>query len=171
LRTNRYGSSSIDVVSPPLTKGGREGFAQYDVAANASFTGLNTSGAWQTQGSVDINPSTGSGRTDGGIATLNEISTSQTRLSQVFMLGANDRYLSFTLAGSALNDPLSNFPPQAGARANGAAGGSGLSPSDAFEVALLDANTGVSVLGTDGKIRSDAFLNTRREYAGGCPAA
>jgi hypothetical protein len=120
LRNSRYGGSSIDVVTP-----------QYEAAANASFTNLNTTAGWNTQGSVDI---------ASGMATLNEVSTSQTRLNQVFMLGANDRYLSFTLAGTAL-DNLTG------------------APDDAFEVALLDASTGASVLTGDGLTRTDAFLN------------
>jgi hypothetical protein len=62
---------------------------------------------------------------------MREVSASQTRLSQVFMLNDKDRYLSFTLAGSAL-DNLTG------------------APDDAFEVALLDANTGASLLGSDG---------------------
>ena len=115
---------------------------QYEAAANASFTNLGTPTGWNTQGSVDITPPSfdTSGRAVGGSATLNEVSTSQTRLSQVFMLGANDRYLSFTLSGAVL-DNLTG------------------APDDAFEVALLDANTGLSVLGNDGLTHTDAFLN------------
>ncbi|MCR4305271.1 MAG: hypothetical protein NUV63_13795 [Gallionella sp.] len=84
---------------------------------------------WNTQGNVTFNPdtpdpSTGSGRT--ASVTLNEISTSQTRLSQVFVLNEQDRYLSFTLSGAALDDlngalPLPN-PPPVGEGANGALG-------------------------------------------------
>jgi VCBS repeat-containing protein len=36
-------------------------------------------------------------------------------------------------------------------------------PDDAFEVALLDANTGASLLGSDGLTRSDAFLNLQAD--------
>jgi VCBS repeat-containing protein len=135
LRPNRYGSSSIDVVT-----------TQYEAAANATFTNLDTAGAWQTQGNVDITPSSfdTSGRTVVSSATLNEISTAQTRLSQVFMLGANDRYLSFTLSGSVLDNPVG-------------------APEDAFEVALLDASTGASVLTGDGLTRTDAFLNLQAD--------
>jgi hypothetical protein len=142
LRPNRYGSMSIDLATPAT---------QYEAVANATFTNLNTTAGWNTQGSVDITS---------GMATLNEVSTAQTRLNQVFMLGANDRYLSFTLAGTAL-DNLTG------------------APDDAFEVALLDANTGASVLTGDGLMellairlsgqttptkslvmtRTDAFLN------------
>jgi hypothetical protein len=124
---------------------------QYEVSANATFTSLNTASGWNTQGSVDIVSSTGTGQT--GTATLNEVSTSQTRLSQVFMLGDRDRYLSFTLSGLPLPNPLPG-----GEGANGALGAS-QTPNDAFEVALLDANTGLSVLGNDGLTRTDAFLN------------
>ncbi len=99
------------------------------------------------------------------MATLREVSNTQTRLNQVFMLGANDRYLSFTLSGAALDAPyptprfaLPN-PPLEGAGANGTASGSGSSPSDAFEVALLNANTGASLLDNNGLTHSDAFLN------------
>ena len=139
MRKSSYGSTSIDVVgSPSIT--------QYAVAANAAFTNLNTAAGWNTQGSVDIvastgsGPSTGSGQSGTGSATLNEVSTSQTRLSQVFMLNDKGRYLSFTLSGAVL-DNLTG------------------APDDAFEVALLDANTGLSVLGNDGLTHTDAFLN------------
>jgi hypothetical protein len=50
---------------------------------------LNAADGWATQGSVDI---------------ANGIATRQTRLSQVFMVNANDRYLSFTLSGTALDN-------------------------------------------------------------------
>jgi VCBS repeat-containing protein len=118
---------------------------QYDVAANATLTNgnLSSGNGWATQGSVNIG---------NGVATLNEISTTQTRLSQVFMVNANDRYLSFTLSGAAL-DNLTG------------------APDDAFEVALLNANTGVSLLGSNGPstelrtglTHSDAFLNLQAD--------
>jgi hypothetical protein len=149
LRSNRFGGMNIDLVSAitpaPVPR------PQYEVVANATFTSLNTASGWNTQGSVDIVSSTGTGQT--GTATLNEVSTSQTRLSQVFMLGDRDRYLSFTLSGLPLPNPLPG-----GEGANGALGAS-QTPNDAFEVALLDANTGLSVLGNDGLTRTDAFLN------------
>jgi hypothetical protein len=124
MRKSSYGGTSIDVVGAPT-------ITHYAVAANATFANLATPAGWNSQGSVDINS---------GVAQLSEISTSQTRLSQVFMLNEQDRYLSFTLSGTALDD------------LNGA-------PDDAFEVALLDATTGLSVLGSDGLTRTDAFLN------------
>ena len=124
MRKSSYGGTSIDVVGAPT-------ITQYAVAANATFTNLNTPAGWNTQGSVDI---------ASGTATLSEVSTSQTRLSQVFMLNEQDRYLSFTLSGAAL-DNLTG------------------APDDAFEVALLDANTGLSVLSSNGLTRTDSFLN------------
>ena len=112
LQRNRYGG--LNAVLNNST------FTQYDVAANATLTNgnLSSGNGWATQDSVTFNPSafvtsdpastssgqasTGSGRTVASSATLNEISTSQTRLSQVFMVNANDRYLSPTLSGMAL---------------------------------------------------------------------
>jgi len=140
MRKSSYGGTSIDVVGMPS-------ITHYAVAANATFVGLNgvvggapptmpggarpTLDGWLTQGGMSF---------ENGVATLNEVSTSQTRLSQVFMLNEQDRYLSFTLSGTAL-DNLTG------------------APDDAFEVALLDATTGLSVLGSDGLTRTDAFLN------------
>ena len=71
--------------------------AQYDVAANVTltngnFVGNNTN-AWETTGKVNAN---------NGEAVLSEVSTSQTRLNQVFVVGADDRYLSFTLSNIGL---------------------------------------------------------------------
>jgi len=83
LRSSRYGGVSI--VPDPSTL-----VTQYAVAANATFTNLDTATGWNTQGNVDINPSTSSGRT--ASATLNEISASQTRLSQVFTLNDKNLY-------------------------------------------------------------------------------
>jgi hypothetical protein len=155
VRSNRFGGMNIDLVSAitpaPVPR------PQYEVSANATFTSLNTASGWNTQGSVDIVSSTGTGQT--GTATLNEVSTSQTRLSQVFMLGDRDRYLSFTLSGLPLPNPLPGGLGAIVTAPNNGYGGSGYGPSDAFEVALLDANTGLSVLGNDGLTRTDAFLN------------
>ena len=138
LRSSRYGG--VNIVPDPSTL-----VTQYDWAANVTLTNgsLNAADGWSIQGGVDIGSSTGSGRTDGG-ATLYEVSGSQTRLSQVFMLSDKDRYLSFTLSGTAL-DNLTG------------------APDDAFEVALLNANTGASVLGSDGLTRTDAFLNLQAD--------
>jgi hypothetical protein len=60
------------------------------------------------------------------------------------MLGSTDRYLTFTLSGAALG------------YASGA-------PQDAFQVALLDASTGASLVSTTGQTQSDAFLNLQAD--------
>ncbi len=126
LQRNRYGGLNAVLNNSTMT-------TQYDVAANSTLVNgnLNASSGWATQGSVNIG---------NGVATLNEISTRQTRLNQVFMVNTHDRYLSFTLSGTAL-DNLTGLP------------------DDAFEVALLDANSGASLLGSNGLTHSDAFLN------------
>ena len=64
-------------------------------------------------------------------------------------MGTQDRYLSFTLSNIGLEDVntgnLSSI--------------SGAGPSDAFEVALLNANTGASLTAPIGLTRTDALLN------------
>jgi hypothetical protein len=118
---------------------------RFEAIANAQFlngsfvvtNGLPPDNGWNTLGKVDF---TASANGLGGVATLQEDPTRQTRLNQVFMLKPTDRYLSFTLSGNALENM------------------SGL-PEDPFEVAMLDANTGVSLLGSDGLSHTDAFLN------------
>jgi len=139
LRSSRYGGVSIAPDASTLV-------TKYAVAANATLTNgsLLAADGWSTQGSVTFNPSTGSGQSGMGSATLSEVSDSQTRLSQVFMVKDRDRFLSFTLSGTAL-DNLTG------------------APDDAFEVALLDANTGASLLGGTGLTRSDAFLNLQAD--------
>jgi len=127
--------------------------AQYDIAANPTLVNsdLNSADGWTSTGNVVVNPSAGSGQA-GSAAVLSETATSQTRLNQVFVLGEHDRFLSFTLANSALGDQATG-------------------PDDAFEVALLDANTGLSLLGATGLTRNDAFLNLQangeEHYASG----
>jgi hypothetical protein len=139
LRGSRYGGVSIAADASTLV-------TQYDWAANATLTNgsLTSADGWSTLGSVNIGPSTSSGRTGLGEATLNEVSGTQTRLSQAFLINPSDRTLSFTLAGTALDDLTG-------------------APDDAFEVALLDANTGASLLGSDGLTRTDAFLNLQAD--------
>jgi hypothetical protein len=118
---------------------------QYDIAANPTLTNgnLDSSAGWDTTGKVDVS---------NGTAVLSETATRQTRLNQVFMVGAQDRYLSFTLSGIALDDP-STGPGQA----NG--------PDDAFEVALLNANTGASLTQPIAMTRTDALLNLQANGA------
>ncbi|HNL13850.1 MAG TPA: tandem-95 repeat protein [Accumulibacter sp.] len=112
---------------------------QFDTAANAKLTNPEFADAsgWATTGDV---------RFENGAATLAEGATVQTRLNQVFMVSDADRYLSFTVADTTLGD-----------QADG--------PDDAFEVALLDANTGQSLLGGIGLTHSDALLNRQASGA------
>ena len=107
--------------------------AQFAVAANPTLTDprLETGTGWETTGNVSIG---------NGAAILSEAADRQTRLNQVFLVGEHDRYLTFTLAGIGLDD-VNN------------------APDDAFEAALLDANSGASLLGGTGLTRNDAFLN------------
>ena len=62
-------------------------------------------------------------------------SAGQTHAGQAFLLGATDRFLSFTVSGLNLQ---SNSDAQDAAYTTA---------QDAFEVALLNVNTGVSQLG------------------------
>ncbi|MDP1609463.1 MAG: Ig-like domain-containing protein [Sulfuritalea sp.] len=123
LRSTRYGGWNIAV----------ESATQYEIAANPKLSNTEFAGGqgWSTTGDV---------RFQDGAATLTEAAASQTRLNQVFIVGENDRFLSFTVADTALDD-------------------ADQAPDDAFEVALLDANTGASLLGGTGLTRNDAFLN------------
>lgn len=103
LRSTRYGSLGIEPDYSSIT-------TEFQAIANAQFmngsfistNGLPPDDGWNKQGQVTI---------ANGIATLQEVSGSQTRLNQVFMVKPTDRYLSFTLSGAALNDPLPNPPP------------------------------------------------------------
>ena len=113
----------------------RNTLPQYDIAANATLSNLDTSNGWLTRGNVSV---------AGGVAILSEVSNTQTRLNQVFMVGPNDRYLTFTVNSAVLDD-----------QTNG--------PDDAFEVGLLNANTGASLAGPIGLTHSDALLNLQAD--------
>ncbi|MDK2126880.1 tandem-95 repeat protein [Parachitinimonas caeni] len=87
---------------------------------------------WQTRGNANLDA-------QGGI-TLAEGSTGHGQASQRLEIGANDRYISLVVAAQNL---LANTA----------------GPADAFEVALLNANTGASLVGSTGMANSDALLN------------
>lgn len=110
---------------------------QFDTAANPKLTNSEfTNGdGWSTTGNVSFS---------NGAATLSEGATTQTRLNQAFVVNEGDRFLSFTVANAALGDQV-------------------YGPDDAFEVALLDANTGLSLLGGTGLTKTDAALNRQAE--------
>ena len=69
------------------------------------------------------------------LSESNPTNAGQTHVGQAFVLGANDRFLSFTVSGLNL---------QSNSNALDAAYNTA---QDAFEVALLNANTGTSQLG------------------------
>jgi hypothetical protein len=157
LHRTDYGSWSpvFDSLSIPAPA------PQFEIAANPKLENQEFDGGagWSAEGAVAFANNS---------ATLTETAASQTRLNQVFVLGEHDRFLSFTLASGLQangNTPLPNPLPQAGEGANGAAGGSGFGPSDAFEVALLDANTGLSLMGSTGLTHNDAILNLQANGA------
>ena len=106
---------------------------QYQVAANAALVNskFEDSTGWSSNGNVAF---------VNGTAELRETAASQTRLNQTFVLGEHDRFLSFTLANIALDDQASG-------------------PDDAFEVGLLDANTGISLFSDVGLTHTDAVIN------------
>ncbi len=132
---------------------GIEGFARLPATPGCNTTSPPTQ-RWRTPPS----PTAPAGARHGdvsfadGSATLVESPITQTRLNQVFVLGENDRLLSFTLADSTLDDASARL-------AAGQPGG----PGDAFEVALIDAHSGRSLLGGSGLTRNDAILNRQAD--------
>jgi len=120
-----------------LKTGNSSATIQFDTVANPALANPAFTGGvgWSVTGDVYF---------DQGTATLRESAATQTRLNQAFVVGANDLMLSFTLSDIALDD------------VNG-------SPDDAFEVALIDASTGLSLLGGIGLADSDAILNLQAD--------
>jgi cytochrome b len=119
-------ASGTDPLLDASSSAAKANATQFATGVNATLTngdfaqsGIPNGAGWMTQGDVRFT-------TDG--AVLGEAGASQARLLQSFALGANDRLLSFTVAGPGL-----------------AANASG--PNDAFEVALLDADSGLPVAG------------------------
>ncbi|MDZ4253021.1 MAG: Ig-like domain-containing protein, partial [Sulfuritalea sp.] len=127
--------TAVRITPLHLASQGAVAIPQYEVAANPQLQNEAFDGGtgWDTTGDVVF---------ENGAAVLAESASAQTRLNQVFVLGEHDRFLSFTLDGHGLGDQ--------------AAG-----PDDAFEVALIDANTGAMLMGGTGLSRNDAFLNVQ----------
>jgi len=88
---------------------------------------------WVSHGDVTIND---------GTLLLSEDASAQTRVHEVLVVGENDQLLTFTVDGLSL-------------------GSSATGPSDTFEVALLDALSGVSLAGDIGLSQTDAALNVQ----------
>lgn len=106
-------------------------------AINATLTDSDFQSAdrWETTGTVEL---------ANGAATLSESASQQSQLSQGFVLSAEDRFLTFTVHGLQLTDST-----------NG--------PDDAFEVALLNANTHAAATSIINLTRTDALLNIQAD--------
>jgi VCBS repeat-containing protein len=125
--------SVIVVTAPTAFSQSTQSATRFDTAANPTLTNgdFTSTAAWATTGDVTIGS---------GSATLSESTTTQTRMNQVFVVGATDRFLRFTLTDADLQNP-------------------GNGPQDAFEVALLDASTGQSLEAPIALSNTDDFLN------------
>ena len=128
--TNSPFNEYLGAINPTLIHGDFSG-----ATPEAALTG------WIAQGNVRVNggvvtlgESAGTGA-NGSVYVAGQASTEvvQTHLAQLFMLNPGDRALTFTIDARGL-----------------AAHPNATGPADAFEVALLDANTGLPVLGTTG---------------------
>ncbi|MDB5858372.1 MAG: hypothetical protein JWQ76_2061, partial [Ramlibacter sp.] len=131
--------TSIRTAAGTVTAGAA-GVTQHLTLANPTLLNgaLANPAGWSQSGQVTI---------AAGAATLGESAQAQARLSQAFVMDSNDSFLTFTVAG-------------AGLRSNGN------TAQDAFEVALLDAVTGQSLLGGIGLTHSDAALNLQANAQG-----
>jgi VCBS repeat-containing protein len=140
-----YGFGAAIPLLPQITPLFIDSISRAQVIANPTLQGgnLSTLQDWATQGSVVASNAAGGAPTG---ATLSETGATQTRLNQVFMVGPQDRFLSFTLSNLVLD-----------AATNG--------PDDAFEAALLNANTGANLLSPLALCRTDALLNLQASGA------
>jgi Bacterial Ig domain/Hint domain len=129
-------------VQPPLRYNGSR-FAAQTVSPNSTLVngdfGPELLGGWLSEGDVGAH---------GNNVVLRESAAAQSGLSQAFMVGARDRALRFTVSGNNLRTNTSG-------------------PGDAFEAALLNANTGLPALGamvgTTAQTRTDALLNIQAD--------
>ena len=122
------------IVNPPPTvvQSGSYvvGQVQTTLSDGSFATGLSD---WTTSGTVT---------TDGsGNAILTNSTAADAQLAQTFNIDSSDQYLQFTVTD--------------GMQANNGTTG----PQDAFDVALDNASTGTSLVGTDGLSDSDGLLN------------
>ena len=111
---------------------------------SSPLTGINN-GRFDLSNSTNPNygwSTRGSGSIINGQAVLSQGDRLLSNFSQTFVIPEGAKYLQFTLLDTTLGDSSSLAPP------------------DAFEVALLDANTMTSLVGTAaGLTQTDAFLN------------
>jgi VCBS repeat-containing protein/YD repeat-containing protein len=96
---------------------------------------FNNPAAWTTRGTVTI---------ASGQATLAEDATFNSSLSQQLLMPLGARFLMFDLSGVQF-------------------GAAGAGIGDAFEMALLDLNTGLSLLGPIGLSSTDAAINVQSD--------
>jgi hypothetical protein len=131
--------------------------AQYVTAINPTLTNgsfaTDSTGQvlqWEHLGNVQARAASQAGSSTLGQVTLGESTSAQAHVGQAFVLSAQDRFLTFTVSG--LNLQTNSTTLEA-------------APQDAFEVALLNANTGANLLttgtSTPGTSRSDALLNVQ----------
>ena len=129
LRRSAYGGWTVAIES-----------AKLQPAEGQTATRNEVTTARATLGSAfDDWTHAGVGQSDDGSLVMAENSADNAHLEQSFMVGAQDRYVAFTVDNDMKAD------------ANG--------PGDAFEVALLNRATGASLVGTDGLTSSDAAIN------------
>ena len=115
----------------PDANAGNAAQALYAINATLTNGAFQDGDGWETIGTVEL---------ANGSATLSESAHQQSQLSQGFVLTAEDRFLSFTVDGLQLTDST-----------NG--------PDDAFEVALLNANTRSAATAAVSLTRTDTLLN------------
>jgi VCBS repeat-containing protein len=116
---------------------GAAAVTDYEIAGNATLENGGLAGDGTSVAGWDV---AGNTAAHAGVVTLGESAASNAELSQRFVVGADDRYLAFTVAGTDLQDD-------------------GTGPRDAFEVALLNGATGASEAGSIGLANGDALLN------------
>jgi hypothetical protein len=125
---------------------------------------LDTATSWITRGAVDFSPVDEVILREGIVDVSGNVvgSNQHAQLSQAFTLSAEDQYLAFTVDERGLKSNAGNSGGNTAANsADGIAG-----PQDAFEVALLNANTGQAVIGTAGINGGDAIISRQLVGAG-----
>ena len=136
-RTLNIGERRLPMASD-LTRGANAGALSPDtglLASGVTDGAFNNPAAWTTRGAVAI---------ANGAATLAEDATFNASLSQRLRIPQGARFLSFDLTHVQFD-------------------AAGASAGDAFEMALVDLNSGVSLLGAIGLSRTDAAINIQHD--------
>ncbi|ROZ61645.1 Ig-like domain-containing protein [Ramlibacter sp. WS9] len=133
-------SATVRFSSPNASAAGAS--AQHQMVSPLPVQASFDAEQWQATGNTTLAQN---------LITLAEAEGGHASVSQSFVLGEEDRFLSFTV-------------DRMGLQGNASAGEA--APQDAFEVALLNATTGASVLAPAiGLSRSDAIVNTQLDGA------